>query len=202
MTDKKKNLAERNAPAERRDVARKNFQATVKGIAWLLDWHLSRGKFSPRGRELYQRMRFMLDDSARRFTLTVEHLSDVEDQRTLFAESAFFVIPALAAAHQSGRSQVAGLISKLEKQRTALQKQKTAKARSAALAKRQPQKDAKVGITIECGKAYLTSHVKPKSPNAFAVAIRPDIESKCKRSRIAPPSLPSITDYLKAAGLA
>ena len=165
MTDKKENLAERKALAERRDVARRNFQATVKGIAWLLDWHLSRGKFSPRGRELYQRMRFMLDDAARRFTLTVEHLSDLEDQRTLFAESAVLVIPALAAALASGRSQVAGLISKLEKQRTALQKQKTAKARSAALAKTQPQMNAKVSITSERAKAYLNNvHVTPKKP--------------------------------------
>jgi len=202
MTEKKKILTGRKALAERRDVARRNFQATVKGIADLLDWHLSREKFS-RGRELFQRFRWMLDDAARRFTLTVEHLSDLEDQRTLFAESAFFVIPALAAAHQSGRSQVAGLISKLEKQRTALQKQKTAKARSAALAKRRPQKDAKVRITIECAKTYLANiQVKPNSRNALAVAIRPDIERKCKQSGITLPSVPSITEYLKAAGLA
>src|SRR5271166_7174133 len=177
MTDKKKTLTGRKAVAERRDVARRNFQATVKGIAYLLDWHLSRGKLSPRAREIYQRSRGMLDDSARRFTLTVEQLSDLEDQRTLFADSAFFVIPALAAAHQSGRSQagrqVWGIISKL-------QKQKTAKARSAALAKKQPRKDAKVSITIECAKTYLaTIRVKPKTTNALAVAIRPDIESKC-----------------------
>src|SRR5208337_5593974 len=173
MTEKKKILTGRKALAERRDVARRNFQATVKGIADLLDWHLSREKLSPRGRELYQRLRWTLDDVARRFTLTVEHLSNLEDQRTLFADSAFFVIPALAAAHQSGRSQVAGLVSKLEKQRTALQKQKTAKARSAALAKTRPQKDNKVNITLECAKAYLTNtQVKPKTRNALVVAIR------------------------------
>ena len=105
MTAKKKILTGRKALAERRDAARRAFQVAIKGIAYGLDLHLSSGKLGPRGQEMYQQLRVMLNEGARRFTLTVERLNDLEDQRTLFTESAFFIVPALAAANQSGKSQ-------------------------------------------------------------------------------------------------
>jgi hypothetical protein len=179
--------------------AKKKILTAIKSIANGLELHLSSGKLGPRGQELYQQVRVMLNERARRFTLTVERLSDLEDQRTLFTESAFFIVPAIAVAHQSGKSQA---VQKMWRAISKQQKQKTAKARSAALAKRWPQKEAKVNITIECAKAYLANiQLKPKSPNALAITIRPDVESKCKLSGIAPPSLSSIAQYLKKAGL-
>ena len=68
----------------------------------------------------------MLNKRAPRFILTVERLSELEDQRTLFTESVLFIAFAIAAAHQSGRSQG---IQQLWRAISTRQKQKTMKAR-------------------------------------------------------------------------
>jgi len=138
MTAKKKILTGRKDLAERRDVARRAFQGAIKGLANGLDLHRSSGNLGLRGEEMYQRLRVMLNERARRFILTVERLSDLEDQRTLFTESVFFIASALAVAHQSGKSQA---VQRMWRAFSTQQKQKTVKARSAVLAKRRPQKD-------------------------------------------------------------
>ena len=126
MTAKKTILTGRKDLTERRDAARRAFQLAIKGIANGLDLHLSSGKLGPRGEELYQRVQVMLNKRAPRFILTVERLSELEDQRTLFTESVLFIAFAIAAAHQSGKSQG---IQQLWRAISTRQKQKTMKAK-------------------------------------------------------------------------
>jgi hypothetical protein len=177
---------------KRRDVARRKFQAAVKMVNVGIDTHLALGKSGPGRQKIYRRMRTILDDSARRFILTVEGLKDLEDQIALFTDASFLPVPALVAGYQSGMNTVTELVSKLEKE-------KTLKARGTALAKKLPRKEKKEKIIIACAiECIKQKHIKPKSINALASYILWDVTKECQRENIKPPSKTAIWQCLAA----